>query len=477
MAREPATALTQPQPAAPAPRVLPLRGLTPAPAAAIAAGELWAGIYLLAPDPADQLQQFAQHADRFTSRVSLEPPDGVLLEVQGSLQLFAGIAGLREAVSEDCRRLGIPAVVAFAPTPLAALVLARAGKPLAVPDPSALTGRLAALPLATLRWPEAILARLAHSGVRTIGAALRLPRAGFARRFGVAQLAMLDALTGRAPDLRHTYRAPARFRRRRELSCELENTRAILAALTPLFAELGTFLTTHQYGVVELECLLSHRHVPPTRCAMRLATPAADVQRLAELLGERLSALALPEPVRSCELRTDELVPHRPECPHLWQPGEHGGGVASEASGLIERLRSRLGEDAVYGLELLEGHRPEKAWNRTGPPAAAGARPCSRRTGTRARRPELTAALPWPAHRRPMWLLPAPLPLPVRDGLPRRRGPLQLLGEPERIETGWWDGEEIARDYYTAADVHGVLLWVFREREAPHGWYLHGVFG
>ena len=65
----------------------------------------------------------------------------------------------------------------------------------------------------------------------------------------------------------------------------------------------------------------------------------------------------------------------------------------------------------------------------------------------------------------------------MRDGLPRRRGPLHLMSEPERIETGWWDGDEIARDYYTAVDIHGVHLWVFRERAAPHDWFLHGVFG
>ncbi len=44
---------------------------------------------------------------------------------------------------------------------------------------------------------------------------------------------------------------------------------------------------------------------------------------------------------------------------------------------------------------------------------------------------------------------------------PARRGPLRLLGEAERIETGWWDGGDIARDYYTAADLHGVRLWIF----------------
>ncbi|MGA7539054.1 MAG: hypothetical protein WBW93_09820, partial [Steroidobacteraceae bacterium] len=79
--------------------------------------------------------------------------------------------------------------------------------------------------------------------------------------------------------------------------------------------------------------------------------------------------------------------------------------------------------------------------------------------------------------RRPLWLLPKPRQLNERDGLPRRRGPLRLLGAAQRIETGWWDGAEIARDYYTAVDNRGARLWVFREREPPHRWFLHGVFG
>jgi len=89
MAREPATALTltRPKAAAPTPRALPLRGLTPPAAAEVAGRELWAGIHLSAPDT-DRLQRLALHAELYTPRVSLEPPDGVLLEVQGSLHLF-----------------------------------------------------------------------------------------------------------------------------------------------------------------------------------------------------------------------------------------------------------------------------------------------------------------------------------------------------------------------------------------------------
>ncbi len=471
MALLPIPAGTQPDeaqspPAAPARRAVPLAVPVAAGASGVVAAELWAGVHLSGLAPADALLRLARRAERFTPRVSLEPPDGLLLEVRGSLHLFAGVAGLRRAVTEECRRLGLTAVLAFAPTPLAALALARAGRPHAVLEMSALVGQLAPLPLATLRWPGKICERLARCGVRTVGAALRLPRAGFARRFGTAQLAVLDALTGRSRDLRSAFRARVRFRRRRELTCELENHQVILATLAPLFAALAAFLTERQCGVVELECLLDHRHAPATRCVLRLAAPMADARRLAELLGERLERLPLPEPVRGCELRSAALVPQRPDCLHLWQPGEHGGGLSSEASGLIESLRARLGEDAIHGLAQLEGHRPEKAWGKTAPPAAAGYRAAPRR---RTRSP--------PVMRRPLWLLPMPRSLRVRDGKPRRRGPLRLIGEPERIETGWWDGEEIARDYYTAADIHGVLLWIFREREAPHHWYLHGVFG
>jgi protein ImuB len=445
------------------PRAAPLR-ITRRQAPGGRTGELWAGLHLPGINP-EKLQQLAVCAQRFTPRVSLAPPDGLLLEVQGSLHLFAGVAGLRGALRSECRRLQVQPVLAFAPAALAALVAARAGKPLAVMDPAQLTGQLAPLPLASLRWPPDTLARLARMGVRTIGAALRLPRAGFARRVGTEQLAMLDVLTGRTPEARVTFHAPERFRRRRELDCELENHTLLLAALDPLFADLGAFLTARQCGVVEFECRFQHRHAPATRCVVRLAAPASDVRRLAALLSEQLGRLALPEPARACELRADALVPYLPGSNGLWQPGEHGGSAGEETCGLIERLRARLGEDAVHGLTLCAGHRPEKAWARTAPPAAG-------RRGAPG-----GGAVVAPAQCRPLWLLPVPQPLRMRAGLPRRRGALRLVSEPERIETGWWDGGEIARDYYTAVDIHGVRLWVFRERAAPHGWFLHGVFG
>jgi protein ImuB len=386
----------------------------------------------------------------------------VLLEVKGSLHLFNDVEGLRDALAGECFILGLKPVLALAPTPLAALVTARSGISPVILGLPQLVGQLSALPLTAMRWPQETLTRLAHMGVRTIGQALRLPRAGFTRRFGVETLQSLDRLTGRYADLREHYRERERFCQRRDLGYEAESSESLLAALEPLLKELGQFLHTRQCGVLQLRCLLRHRHSEPSSCLLRLAAPAADIDRLRELLGERLRALVLPEPVRSCELRSGPLVRRVLSSGSLWQPGEHGGRGNAESPELIERLRARLGPEAVYGLQVLPGHRPENTWSAAEPGAASS---------------RGAADVPWPAFQRPVWLLSAPQRLPERDGMPRRRGPLQLLCDPERIETGWWDGAQVERDYYVAVDARGVRLWIFRERSFQHRWFLHGVFG
>lgn len=420
------------------------------------------------------LERLATCAQRFTPRVSLEPPDGMLFEIKGSLHLFGGAAKLAASFLAHCGAAGSRPRLAIAPTPLAALAAARAGTPFEVTDGARLTGALAPLPLAVLRWAPEVLERLSRVGVHTIGEALRLPRGGFARRFGRASLADLDRLVGHSADLRLRFGAPERFRARGEFTYELERHDALLAALTPLLEDLAHFLQARQCGITELECRLRHRHAQATRCVLKLAAPAADPLRLKALLGERLATLEWPEPVRSCELRSGKLVPRPLGSDALWQPGEQGGAFRVASTDLIESLRARLGFEAVHGLEIHPTHRPEDAsrvrLELQSQPATADAEP-------------VASALPWAAFRRPLWLLTAPEPLSCIDALPcSEGGPLRLLGEPERIESGWWDAEgtprrEVARDYYCALDPQGARLWIFRERTKPHRWFLHGVFG
>ncbi|MEZ5460139.1 MAG: DNA polymerase Y family protein, partial [Steroidobacteraceae bacterium] len=123
-----------------------------------------------------RLVALAEAALAFTPRVSLEPPDELLLELQGSLRLFGGLEVLAEQLRHSAWRLGLTARLAVAPTPRAALAGARGARGFCVQHEAQLAGQLAPLPIAVLRWPEAACARLQSMGVRTLGELLRLPR-------------------------------------------------------------------------------------------------------------------------------------------------------------------------------------------------------------------------------------------------------------------------------------------------------------
>ena len=76
----------------------------------------------------------------------------------------------------------------------------------------------------------------------------------------------------------------------------------------------------------------------------------------------------------------------------------------------------------------------------------------------------------------PAWLLHRPQRLITENGHPSFQGRLELQAGPERIEAGWWDGEEVCRDYYVAANPRGETYWIFREHRDRQSWYVHGVF-
>jgi len=90
--------------------------------------------------------------------------------------------------------------------------------------------------------------------------------------------------------------------------------------------------------------------------------------------------------------------------------------------------------------------------------------------------------------RRPLDLLPQPRAIAVTarhtDGwpltvkLPHWQAPQSVVRAwgPERIETGWWQGPSIRRDYYRIETETGQWLWVFRQLGNAH-WMLHGWFG
>jgi protein ImuB len=409
------------------------------------------------------LEAVATCALDFTPRVSLEPPDGVLLEVRGSLRLLGGARRLCDRLRERLRSLGVESRLALTPTPLASLWFARAGEEVVLRRRDELAGRLAALPLDCTRWPEKSLRSLDTMGVRTLGDCLRLPRDGFARRFAPEMLRALDRATGRTADPRRAFVRQERFTAHRDLEPELADAKQLCRAAGPLLAQLCAFLQSRGQGVQALELRLAHREAPATRIRLRFVQPVRQLARIMELLRERLERLELPAAVRALRVRSGPLVE---------APGQSAELFALErcqvrSPQLIERLRARLGDDAVHGVCLVQEHRPECAW-KIGD-IYPFHRPSKVSDGVDGENGEWRRC-------RPLWLLAEPRPLAGRDP-PRYEGALEFEEGPERIESGWWDGRDVQRDYYVARSTTGMRLWIFRERRAEGRWFLHGVFG
>ncbi|MCC7549146.1 MAG: DNA polymerase Y family protein [Burkholderiales bacterium] len=429
----------------------------------IAAGMSLSAAIALCPDlqarPRDAgaehraLGRIAGWAGQFTPVVSIDAPDAVLLEIEGSLALFGGLPAMQLRLSQDLAELGYAAAIATAPTPGAARLLARAGISRAVTKSAQLPDVLHDLPLTLLAQPEDTLRALALMGVRSVGACLDLPREGVARRFGQGLLDELDRALGRLPDPRTPYCPPAHYRARLPLPAPVHETGPLLFAAQRLIVELSGHLRARGSGLTRLKLILQHEERAPTIVQIGFSSPTRDPQRIARLLRERLARVELPERVEAIQFDSEETRPLASRnlslFPEEMLPDE-------ERSSIVDHLRARLGEDAVHGIACRDDHRPEQAWRACEPGAAQPA-------ATRARRP--------------LWLLDPPRRLRERDDSPQLEGPLVLHGGPERIEGGWWDGGDVARDYFVASDAQGRQLWIYRERQGQRGWYLQGVFG
>jgi protein ImuB len=402
------------------------------------------------------LQSIALTAMQFTSAVSLAP-SAVLLEAGGSLSLFGGLPPLLEKIREALREWAF--VMASSPTPSGALLLARAGREIHIAETGQLKTELARLPVELLDCPPEVLQALKDIGMRRIGDVLALPRDGLARRFGQELLDALDRPRGNLPDARPPFALPANYANKLELPAPVVDAEALLFGARRLIGELAGFLSAKNCGVLKLDLKLYHEDASVTCVPITLSLATRDPAHLISLVRERLFNLTLPSRVEALSLEASEVVPLQPRSLSLLADDRENKENHAQ---LIERLRARLGADAVVTLQPFPDHRPERAWRYRKEEDEGGRMKAEKTTEYHPLILHPSSLIPHPPeHPRPLWLLDPPSPLKAQGETPWLDGPLTLLSGPERIESGWWDGNDIARDYFVACDSEGAKFWVF----------------
>jgi len=398
-------------------------------------------------DPAAEaraLDRLAAWSYQYSGTVSvLEASHTLLLESGGSERLLGASRTLAGEIADALLDLGYHTRTGTAPTPEAARLAARRG--LHLDSLEALRTALRALPLTALLLDEGQRAALENMGFRQVREVLRLPRKALARRLGTSLVDYLDRLTGARPDPRRRWRLPEGFAAGMDLPAEVSSSRGLLFPLRRLIGELCGVLRACDRGVQSLEFRFLLRR-GEERLRLGLQQPGRDEAHLVHLLRERLERFRLPQPARHVALEAGAFVAFDAAPRGLFV--DPGDPASNPVEPLLERLRARLGDDAVVGLRGVEDHRPEYSWARR-----------------RLDEPARCQALP----HRPVWLFPRPRRCRIED--------YRVLAGPERIESGWWDGHDCRRDYFVVRDREGSTLWAYREYKPRPGWYLHGLFG
>ena len=431
------------------------------------------------------LEGLSLWAREFSSNIALSPPHGLVLETGGSLRLFGGLPALLARMSTALATQGFTAILASAPTPTGARMLAKSGFAAHPTTLTALRAALPGLPVTCLDSAAGFAATFETLGLRTVADVLALPRDGLARRFGAHLGDELDRAMGHKPDPLRLLVTPVTFRSVIALPVPTESAEMLQFACARAFHQLESFLRAGKQAVDRIDLTLHHergnRQADTTvrqeqHLTLNFFEPSASSARFMLILRERLNHTALtqrveritvcaPTPVTAGE-STRALLPEPARADHGLQP-------------LLERLHARLGEGALAGVAAHAEHRPGAAGSL--PPLDAQAvrsiHTAGRHAGaaTHARTAAADMSPAWGP--RPVWLVEPPARLAEVDGKPHHEGPLTLMAGPERIESGWWDGKAITRDYFIAQTRAHALVWVFRERSLPPGWFLQGYFG
>lgn len=403
------------------------------------------------------LARIAAWCTQFTPKVSLAGPAELLLEIGASLNLFGGLDAMLESLQAGLRDLGYEVRCACAPTPLAAQWLARSNsmQPFVLRQQE-MSRALNDLPVSVLQLLPESVAALGHFGIRTVGACLQFPRDELAHRTGPALLDQLDRALGHKADPRPLYTPPRNFMHTLVLPAPVIHAEALLFAARRLLNELCGHLAALGQGAQRLDFTLRHERRQQTRFALELVAASRDADHLLTLLREKLSVLEMPQPAIALRLACIRSQPLDPSNHSMLQESSL---QIEAAARLVEKLRARLGPDAVRSLRMSDDHRPERAWTACAPENDA--------------RVPVDAPL---SGLRPLWLLPQPRLLCEDGTVPCLDGPLTLLAGPERIESGWWDGHPVARDYFVAGNAAQAVLWIYRERNAGARWFLQGLF-
>lgn len=417
--------------------------------------------------PAVALCTADSQPEKSEKKTPLLATDSLRLEISGCLRLFKGLSGLLNTLKQTLVDHGYSYRTSLAPTPGTAFLLNYSNTD-TIPLFDKISGKLnhsqdfarllAALPLSALPYNRQLQKKFKATGFCCLGDLLRLPHAAIGKRYGKDFLTHLQQLSGKTPDPQSAITLPPRFNQSLSFDNTITAADMLVFPMQRLLRALCGYLHGRRLHCSRINWHLSLLDGGTESIVLQLSQPQNQFAHFLALSRLQLEGQKLKSPVASLRLHVNHLYPAAEQSSDLFN--HHSGGREEDMAAVLDKLRARLGPEAVYRLAPMDNHIPEQAWRKADVDVSN-----SDSTGSHEHQPP-----------RPLWLLQPPPPLRIVNHMPYWHGELEILNGPERIESCWWQ-QAICRDYFVARhrDGSNTLCWIYRDR-LTNGWFLHGTF-
>jgi protein ImuB len=420
--------------------------------------------------PEKLLKSIAKFCIRYTDAVTIDLPDGLILDVTGCAHLWGGEKNYISEINTRLTNRGYDVRATIADSIGTAWAIAHYGGSSPIIESGKQMEALLQLPPAALRLEPEVTDRLYKLGLRKISQFIDMPRAALRRRFGIFTLLRIDQALGNEEETIHPIIPiePFRFR---------------LPCLEPIITSIGIKIALER--LLEMSCARLKAEGKGIRKAVFTGfrvdgkeekidvgtnRATANPKHLFKLFEEKIQSI---EPALGIELfmldatKTEKIFTRQEQ---LWN--STGGMDDPAIAELMDRLTNRFGSAPIMRYQPDEHHMPERSYKKADNLFSVGSW-------------QLTVG-----RLRPLHLLQIPEAIEVTAPIPdyppmnfRYKNQLHKIKKadgPERIEPEWWISEGRHRDYYAVEDEAGGRYWIFRAghyaQDRSPNWFIHGFF-
>jgi len=416
------------------------------------------------------LRSFANYCIRFSPSISIDAPDGIVIDASGCSHLWGGDERYVETIIKRINGFGYQVKAAMADTIGSAWAVSRFERDKLVVENRQQEKALLHLPASALRLEEATVELLEKLGLKQVSSFIHMPRQALLRRFGNKLLQRLNQALGYEDELISYIHEAIPYRERLPCPELILTATGIEIALKQLLEQLCKRLRREQKGL--REAIFTCYRIDGNIQHLTIGTnfPSHNPTHIFKLFELKLDTI---EPALGIELfvmeanKVEGLLPMQEK---MWA-GDCGLHDIRFAE-LIDRITNRIGSNKVHRFLPDEHHWPERSVRIVSALNEA-------------------VTIPWDIEKpRPIQLLSKPERIQVSAPIPdyppmlfRYKGTVHTIKRadgPERIEREWWIEEGLHRDYYHVEDEKGSRYWIFRsgyymEEKQPE-WFIHGFF-